>query len=120
MRKPVNRDLVRTRIHTRIRKKIAGTAERPRLAVFRSLKHIYAQIIDDRQGRTIVSASSAQKSSSAGDGGNVAGAKAIGKLVAERAIAQGIKKVVFDRGGFLYHGRIKALADAAREAGLEF
>lgn len=120
MRKPVNRDLVRTRIHTRIRKKIAGTAERPRLAVFRSLKHIYAQIIDDRQGRTIVSASSAQKSSSVGDGGNVAGAKAIGKLVAERAIAQGIKKVVFDRGGFLYHGRIKALADAAREAGLEF
>jgi large subunit ribosomal protein L18 len=120
MKKPVNRDEVRVRIHKRIRKKLSGTAERPRLAVFRSLNHIYAQVIDDRQGKTLVSASTTQKSSNVGDGGNVAGAKAIGKLVAEKAIAQGIKQVVFDRGGFLYHGRIKAVADAAREAGLEF
>jgi len=120
MKKLVNRDEVRLRIHRRIRKKLSGTAERPRLAVFRSLNHIYAQVIDDRQGKTIVSASTTQKSSGIGNGGNVAGAKAIGKLVAERAIAQGIKQVVFDRGGFLYHGRIKAVADAAREAGLEF
>ncbi|MCS7026925.1 MAG: 50S ribosomal protein L18 [Bryobacteraceae bacterium] len=120
MKKPVNRDQVRRRIHKRIRKKISGTAERPRLAVFRSLKHIYAQVIDDRHGRTLVSASSTQKSANVGNGGNIEGAKAIGKLVAERALAKGIKKVVFDRGGFLYHGRVKALADAAREAGLEF
>ncbi len=90
------------------------------MAVFRSLNHIYAQVIDDRSGKTIVSASSAQKSAGVGNGGNVAGAKVIGKLVAEKAIAQGVKQVVFDRGGFLYHGRIKALADAAREAGLVF
>jgi large subunit ribosomal protein L18 len=119
MKTPVNRDAVRRRIHTRIRKRLAGTPERPRLAVFRSLSHIYAQVIDDKKGVTIVAASSAQKDISA-NGGNVAGAKAIGKLVAERALAQGIKQVVFDRGGFLYHGRIKALADAAREAGLVF
>lgn len=119
MKTPVNRDAVRRRIHTRIRKRLAGTPERPRLAVFRSLSHIYAQVIDDKKGVTIVAASSAQKDVSA-NGGNVAGAKAIGKLVAERALAQGIKQVVFDRGGFLYHGRIKALADAAREAGLVF
>ena len=118
MKKPVNRDEVRVRIHIRIRKKLSGTAERPRLAVFRSLNHIYAQVIDDRQGRTLVAASSTQKGAS--NGGNVAGAKAIGKLIAEQALAKGIKQVVFDRGGFLYHGRIKALADAAREAGLEF
>ena len=114
----VNRDAVRRRIHTRIRKKLSGTADRPRLAVFRSIKHIYAQVIDDRTGRTLVSASSAEKD--AANGGNVAGAKAIGKLVAERAKEKGIKSVVFDRGGFLYHGRVKALADAAREGGLEF
>lgn len=120
MKTPVNREAVRTRIHKRIRKKISGTSERPRLAVFRSVAHIYAQVIDDRQGRTIVAASTTQKSSGVGVGGNIAGAKAIGKLIAERAIAAGIKQVVFDRGGFLYHGRIKALADAAREAGLEF
>jgi large subunit ribosomal protein L18 len=87
--------------------------------VFRSLKHIYAQVIDDRQGHTLVAASSSEKSGTA-SGGNVAGAKAIGKLIAERAKDKGISKVVFDRGGFLYHGRIKALAEAAREAGLEF
>ena len=88
-------------------------------AVFRSLKHIYAQVIDDRKGHTLVAASSSGKSTSA-SGGNVAGAKEIGKLIAQRAKEKGISKVVFDRGGFLYHGRIKALADAAREAGLEF
>lgn len=114
----VNRDEVRRRIHTRIRKKLAGTAERPRLAVFRSIKHIYVQVIDDRTGTTLVSASSAEKG--AANGGNVAGAKAIGKLVADRAKEKGISSVVFDRGGFLYHGRVKALADAAREAGLQF
>ena len=114
----VNRDEVRRRIHTRIRKKLAGTAARPRLAVFRSIKHIYVQVIDDRSGTTLVSASSAEKG--AGNGGNVEGAKAIGKLVAERAKEKGISSVVFDRGGFLYHGRVKALADAARESGLQF
>jgi large subunit ribosomal protein L18 len=114
----VNRDEVRRRIHTRIRKKLAGTAERPRMAVFRSIKHIYVQIIDDRAGRTLAAASSTEKGGP--NGGNVEGAKAIGKLVAERAREHGIKAVVFDRGGFLYHGRVKALADAAREAGLEF
>lgn len=120
MRKAVNRDAVRRRIHTRIRKKLAGTGERPRLAVFRSLNHIYAQVIDDRAGRTIASASTTQEATGVKSGGNVAGAKAIGKLIAERAQAQGVKSVVFDRGGFLYHGRIRALAEAAREAGLEF
>jgi large subunit ribosomal protein L18 len=110
---------IRERIHRRIRRKLSGTAERPRLAVFRSVAHIYAQLIDDGAGRTLVSASSVDKGGKT-DGGNVAAAKAIGKLVAERAKAKGIKAVVFDRGGYQYHGRIKALADAAREAGLEF
>jgi len=114
----VNRDEVRRRIHTRIRKKLAGTAERPRLAVFRSIKHIYVQVIDDRTGTTLVSASSAEKG--APNGGNVDGAKAIGKLVAERALAAGITEVVFDRGGYRYIGRVKALADGAREGSLEF
>ena len=114
----VNRDEVRRRIHIRIRKKLSGTAERPRLAVLRSIKHIYVQVIDDRTGKTLVSASSAEKGGP--NGGNVAGANAIGKLVAERAKEKGISAVVFDRGGFLYHGRVKALADAAREAGLQF
>ncbi|MGE5646965.1 MAG: 50S ribosomal protein L18 [Acidobacteriota bacterium] len=114
----VNRDEIRRRVHTRIRRKVRGSAAKPRLAVFRSLKHIYAQVIDDTRGMTIVAASSAEKNGP--NGGNVAGAKAIGKLIAERAKEKGIQKVVFDRGGFLYHGRIKALADAAREAGLEF
>ena len=109
---------IRLRIHKRIRRRVQGTEERPRLAVFRSVKHIYAQVIDDSQGHTVVAASSAEKS--AKNGGNVAGAKAVGKAVAERAKDKGIKSVVFDRGGYLYHGRVKALADAAREAGLEF
>jgi large subunit ribosomal protein L18 len=111
-----DRNGIRQRIHDRIRRKLAGTAERPRLSVFRSLNNIYAQVIDDQTGQTLVSSSTIKMKT----GGNVAAAKEIGKIVAELAVKQGIKKVVFDRGGFLYHGRIKALADAAREAGLEF
>jgi large subunit ribosomal protein L18 len=110
---------IRSRIHKRIRRKLAGTAERPRLAVFRSVAHIYAQVIDDSKGQTVASASSVEKTSKT-NGGNVAAAKAIGKAIAQRAREKGIKKVVFDRGGYQYHGRVKALADAAREAGLEF
>ena len=110
---------IRRRIHSRIRRKLAGTAERPRLAVFRSVAHIYVQIIDDAAGTTLVSASSVDKGAKT-NGGNVAAAKAIGKLIAQKAKEKGISQVVFDRGGFVYHGRIKALADAAREAGLEF
>jgi large subunit ribosomal protein L18 len=114
----INRDEIRQRIHARIREKLSGTTERPRLNVYRSLNHIYAQVIDDQKGETLVAASSLQLKLKTG--GNVAAAKEIGKAVAEKAVAKGIKQVVFDRGGFLYHGRIKALADAAREAGLEF
>ena len=110
---------IRNRIHQRIRRKLAGTPERPRLAVFRSVAHIYAQVIDDTAGRTLVAASSVDKGVRT-KGGNVAAAKAIGKLVAERAKEKGIARVVFDRGGYQYHGRVKALADAARAAGLEF
>jgi large subunit ribosomal protein L18 len=110
---------IRKRIHKRIRRKLSGTTERPRLAVFRSVAHIYAQVIDDVAGATLVSASSVDKGAKT-DGGNVAAAKTIGKLVAERAKEKGIKSVVFDRGGYQYHGRVKALADAARAAGLEF
>jgi large subunit ribosomal protein L18 len=115
----------RTRIHLRQRKRIAGSQERPRLSVFRSVSHIYAQVIDDLSGQTLVSASSAEpklRGSFAKDvgGGNAKGAEAIGKAIAERSIEKGIKRVVFDRGGFLYHGRIRAVADAARKAGLEF
>ena len=98
----------------------SGTEERPRLAVFRSLKHIYAQVIDDRKGHTLAAASSTEKNSAVKSGGNVAGAKEIGKLIAERAKDKGHQQSRFDRGGYLYHGRVKALADAAREAGLEF
>jgi large subunit ribosomal protein L18 len=112
------RNEIRKRIHARIREKLAGTGERPRLNVYRSLNHIYAQVIDDQKGETLVSASSLALKLKTG--GNVAAAKEIGKTVAEQAVAKGIKSVVFDRGGYLYHGRIKALADAAREAGLEF
>jgi large subunit ribosomal protein L18 len=112
------RNQIRSRVHFRIREKISGTAARPRLNVYRSLNHIYAQVVDDSQGVTIASASTLAGKINAG--GNVAAAKEIGKLVAEQAIAKGVKKVVFDRGGYLYHGRVKALADAAREAGLEF
>ena len=110
------RNAIRQRIHARIRAKLSGTAERPRLNVYRSLNNIYAQVIDDQKGETLVSASSIKMKT----GGNVAAAKEIGKVVADLAVQQGIKKVVFDRGGYLYHGRVKALADAAREAGLEF
>ena len=110
----------RIRIHKRIRRKIAGSAEQPRLAVFRSLKHIYAQVIDDRSGRTLAAAGTNEKALGIGYGGNVAAAKRIGAQIGERAAKAGIKRVVFDRGGHLYHGRVKALADAAREAGLEF
>jgi large subunit ribosomal protein L18 len=113
-----SKNVIRLRIHTRIRRRVKGTTDRPRLAVFRSVKHIYAQVIDDLNGRTLVSASSNEKS--AANGGNVAGAKNVGKSVAERAKEKGIKSVVFDRGGYLYHGRVKALAEAARAAGLEF
>ena len=115
-----SKNIVRIRVHERIRRKVKGSEERPRLAVYRSTKHIYAQVIDDRKGHTMAAASSSEKSSAVKSGGNVAGAKEIGKLVAQRAKEKGISKVVFDRGGYLYHGRVKALADAAREAGLEF
>ena len=111
--------VIRSRIHRRIRRKLRGTPERPRLAVFRSVAHIYAQVIDDAVGKTLVSASSVDKGVRT-NGGNLAAAKTIGKLVAERAKEKGITKVVFDRGGYPFHGRVKALADAARAAGLEF
>ena len=114
-----SKNIVRVRIHARIRQRVNGTEKRPRLAVFRSVKHIYAQLIDDGRGHTVAAASSGEKSTGI-TGGNVSGAKAVGKLIAERAKEKGISKVVFDRGGYLYHGRVKALADAAREAGLEF
>lgn len=120
MIRQVSRNDLRGRVHGRIRKRLQGSRQRPRLSVFRSLKHIYAQIIDDRSGRTLVSASSSETKSSAKSGANIAGAKEIGKLVAERARQAGITRVVFDRGGYLYHGRVKALAEAAREGGLEF
>ena len=113
-----SKNIIRLRVHKRIRSRVSGTAERPRLAVFRSVKHIYAQVIDDTKGHTVVAASSSEKDLK--NGGNVTGAKEIGKLVAERAKDKGIKAVVFDRGGYQYHGRVKALAEAAREAGLEF
>lgn len=152
-----NKKEIRGRIHERIRRKVRGTPERPRLAVFRSLSHIYAQIVDDTKGQTLVAATSSEKAlhgaaaapapelapeapapkggkgekgekkaakkaapPAKASGGNVAGAKLIGKTIAERAQQKGIKQVVFDRGGYIYHGRVKALADAARQAGLEF
>jgi len=115
----------RQRIKYRIRKRVEGTEARPRLTVFRSVAHIYVQVVDDMTGRTVASASSVEPAvKGAMDkktrGGNVAGAKAIGKTIAERLLEKGVKRVVFDRNGFLYHGRVKAVADAAREAGLEF
>src|ERR1700744_5203668 len=109
---------IRLRVHQRIRTRVKGTEQRPRLAVFRSLKHIYAQVIDDVKGHTVAAASSAEEKGKSG--GNIDGAKAIGALVADRAKDKGVKAVVFDRGGYHYHGRVKALAEAAREAGLEF
>ncbi|GAA0734299.1 50S ribosomal protein L18 [Clostridium oceanicum] len=114
-----NRAEERLRRHMRVRKKISGTAERPRLAVYRSEKHIYAQVIDDVAGKTLVTASSVEKSFEA-IGSNKEGAKLVGKLVAEKALKEGIKEVVFDRGGYIYHGRVKELAESAREAGLKF
>ncbi len=115
------KNATRQRVHDRIRKKLLGTSERPRLNVYRSLNHIYVQVVDDLKGQTLVSASTAEgKKGERCTGGNVASAKAIGKAIAEKAKAKGIEKVVFDRGGYLYHGRIKALADAAREGGLKF
>lgn len=118
MIRKISKNEIRERVHTRIRRKVNGTTERPRLAVFRSVAHIYAQVIDDAKGVTIAAASSSEKGSTS-TGGNIAAAKEIGKRVAERAKEKGITRVVFDRGGYLYHGRVKALADAAREAGLE-
>ena len=131
-----SRNKVRSNVHSRIRRKLEGTAARPRLNVYRSLNHIYAQLVDDASGVTLVSASTVEggkeakaakgeagkdnKKNAKRTGGNVASAKAIGKVIAQRAHEKGVKKVVFDRGGYLYHGRIKALAEAAREAGLEF
>jgi large subunit ribosomal protein L18 len=118
----VSRDEHRRRIHERVRAKMEGTPERPRLSVYRSLGHIYAQVVDDRSGRTLASASSLDKETrkQIKGGGNVSAAKVVGKVIAERARAAKIEKVVFDRGGYKYHGRVKALADAAREAGLQF
>ncbi|MFZ4792678.1 MAG: 50S ribosomal protein L18 [Blastocatellia bacterium] len=110
----------RRAVHVRIRKKVRGTGERPRLAVFRSVNHIYAQLIDDVAGVTLCSASTVEKSIELKSGGNVEAAVAIGRLIAERAKEKGISSVVFDRGGYLYHGRVKSLAESAREAGLQF
>ncbi len=118
---PRQRNVIRQRVHTRIREKMSGTAERPRLNVYRSLNHIYTQLIDDLNGVTIAAASSmGKKGEESVYGGNIAAAKLVGKLIAERAQEKGVKKIVFDRGGYLYHGRVKALAEAAREAGLDF
>lgn len=118
MVRKIDKNEARLRRHRRVRGKISGTAERPRLAVFRSAKHIYAQVIDDVTGTTLASASSLEKDFTA-NGGNAEGAAVVGKAVAERALEKGIKTVVFDRGGYVYHGRVKALADGAREGGLE-
>jgi large subunit ribosomal protein L18 len=118
----LSRNAHRQRVHFRLRTRVSGTSERPRVCVYRSLGHIYAQVIEDGTGRTLVSASSLDKETrkQTKGGGNIAGAKVVGKILAERAKAAGIEKVVFDSGGYKYHGRIRALADAAREAGLKF
>lgn len=119
----LNKNASRQQRHNRVRKRVEGTPERPRLNVYRSTNNIYAQVIDDRAGRTLASASTLDASlrqDKKGSGGNVAAAQTVGKLVAERAKAAGVTKVVFDRGGYLYHGRVQALADAAREGGLDF
>ncbi len=113
-----NRAAVRSAVHKRIRRKVRGSTERPRLAVYRSLNHIYAQVIDDERGQTLASASTTEKDLRGGTGGNIEAAQRVGRTIAERALAAGIESVVFDRGGYLYHGRVKALTDAAREAGL--
>jgi large subunit ribosomal protein L18 len=118
----LTRSAHRERLHRRVRRRVRGTPERPRLAVFRSLRHIYAQVIDDTAGRTLAAASSLDPAfrQQMQGGGNVAAARLVGRLVAERALAAGVRRVVFDRGGYKYHGRVRALAEAAREAGLEF
>ena len=118
----LSREAHRRRIHLRMRKRVAGTSERPRLCVHRTTRHIRAQVIDDLTGRTIVAASSLDKEvrDVIKGGGNVAASKVVGKIIAERAKAKGVDKVVFDRGGYQYHGRVQALADSAREAGLQF
>ncbi len=113
-----NRAEVRNAVHSRIRRKVRGTTERPRLAVYRSLNHIYAQVIDDQKSQTLASASTTEKGLGVAKGGNIEAAKRVGQAIAERALAAGIESVVFDRGGYLYHGRIRALTDAARAAGL--
>src|SRR5881394_1441195 len=113
-----NRAEVRTAVHRRIRHKVRGTTERPRLAVYRSLNHIYAQLIDDEKAQTLASASTTEKSLGVKSGGNIEAAKLVGQAIAERALAAGVDRVVFDRGGYLYHGRVRALTDAARAAGL--
>lgn len=117
-----NKEEARKRRHRRVRKKVSGTQERPRLNVFRSIDHIYAQLIDDFSGKTLAHASSVDKELKAGEitGGNVDSAKAVGGLIAKRAADKGIKDVIFDRGGYAYHGRVKALAEAARKGGLNF
>ena len=109
---------VRNAVHRRIRRKVRGTTERPRLAVYRSLNHIYAQVIDDEKAQTIAAASTTEKTLGAKSGGNIEAAKLVGQTIAERALAAGVDRVVFDRGGYLYHGRVRALTDAARAAGL--
>ena len=122
MFKQIDRKAVRIKKHQRVRKNVFGTADRPRLAVFRSLNHIYAQVINDEQGVTLASASSLDPEfkTAALSGGNIAGAQKVGELVAKRALAKGIENVVFDRGGNIYHGRVAAVAESAREAGLAF
>ena len=122
MMKKESRSEIRVNKHMRVRNRLSGTAERPRLAVFRSNNHMYAQIIDDTVGNTLVAASTAEKAVKAEleKTNDVAAAAYVGKVIAERALEKGIKAVIFDRGGFVYHGKIQALADAAREAGLEF
>jgi large subunit ribosomal protein L18 len=119
MIKKENSNVARLRRHKRVRKNISGTAEQPRLDVFRSLNHIYAQIIDDTKGVTLAAASSLEKGFE-GSGGNCEGAKKVGEMIAKKALEKGIKTVVFDRGGYIYHGRVAALADGAREGGLDF
>src|SRR3954469_8648526 len=113
-----NRAVVRAAVHRRIRRKVSGSSEHPRLAIYRSLNHIYAQVIDDQNGVTLVSASTTEKDLRGSSGGNIEAAKRVGREIAERALAKGISRIVFDRGGYLYHGRVKALTDAVREAGL--
>jgi len=115
-----SRAVVRQAVHGRIRKKVSGTNERPRLSVYRSLNHIGAQLIDDANGNTLVAASTVEKAQRGNAGGNIAAAREIGRIIAERAKEKGIEQVVFDRGGYIYHGRVKGLAEAAREAGLKF